>query len=149
MGELSMESLQEGLLRETRPPRRMDLVESLVQGIGELPGDFVESLLVRVLRDDENCIVRHEAAFVLGRLFGRGEIRGNLAWDALSKSALSDPSVVVRHEAAESLGWFPEKRTIEFLEQLISDRNPEVADTAKLGLMRMFDELKGSQRGPE
>jgi HEAT repeat protein len=140
MTDRSIESLRQGLLAEPDPPKRMDLVESLVDGIGNLPGDLVETLLVQVLRHDENCIVRHEAAFVLGRLYGRGGIPGRMAWDALAASATSDPSLIVRHEATESLGWFSVPQTTLLLKQLELDPNEEISATAKLGLLRLKGE---------
>ena len=146
MTDHSIESLRAGLLAEQDVAKRMDLVESLSEGIGTLQGNLLEELLVHVLRNDDNCIVRHEAAFILGRLFGRGGIPGKLSWEALAESAASDPSVVVRHEATESLGWFMQQQTVDLLKRLSSDPNPEVSATADLGLLRLKREMRGEPK---
>ena len=137
MNDLTLERLRFGLQNEPHPHKRIALLESLAEGLGPLRGELAEALIVETLWNDRNCIVRHEAAFILGKLFGRGDIPGKRAVIALSRSAVSDNSIVVRHESTESLGWFPYPSTLELLETLKSDSHPEVAETAKLSIMRL------------
>src|SRR5678816_1931976 len=56
-------------LRQTSPdPVRMSCLEELADMEAIPRVDVVKELLLRTLREDPNAVVRHEAAFVLGRL---------------------------------------------------------------------------------
>lgn len=123
-------------LSETSDMARLECIEKLSLLQGGALSQFVEKVLVRVLMHDHNAIVRHEAAFVLGRLHANGVILGNFALDALCKSARRDPSIVVRHEAAESLGYFADLAAMDALLQLMRDNNADLSATAELALQR-------------
>lgn len=123
---------------------RMDLVEELGNVNRHLSKHFVEKILVRVLREDPNAIVRHEAAFVLGSLHWGGKTLSTASIDALCETALHDPSSVVRHEAAESLGCIFEPRVRKALEQLRFDSSEDVVETARISLKRHDHSKMGS-----
>jgi HEAT repeat protein len=117
--------------------QRMDVLEKLVGGIDGDDNCRVEKFLVDILRADENPIVRHEAAFVLGKLYELGDVRGEITLSQLCDSSLSDCSVVVRHEATEVLGCFNSSRAIIALRILKDDPNQDISATAQISLERL------------
>lgn len=119
--------------------RRLEALENLASGIGGGDGARVEEILVNVLRADENPVVRHEAAFILGKLYESGDVRGEMTLGQLCDSALCDRSVVVRHEAAEVLGYFQAGRAIATLQILSDDPDPDISATARISLERLAD----------
>ena len=54
--------------------------------------------IAKVLKNDQNELVRHEAAFSLGQMCYSSSIK------PLIDATLNDPSMFVRHEAAIALG---------------------------------------------
>lgn len=121
--------------------RRLEALEELVGGAGGVDdAGRLEGIIVDVLRGDENPVVRHEAAFVLGKLYELGEVRGEMSLGQLCDSALGDGSVVVRHEAAEVLGSFDAGRAIATVRMLVDDPDPDVSATARLSLERLTGE---------
>ena len=115
---------------------KMDLVKELRHVNGHLSKQFVENVLVRVLREDPNAIVRHEAAFSLGCLHW-GEIPlAAASVESLCEAAVNDPSSVVRHEAAEVLGGVSGPGVRKSLERLLGDPDEDVAETARISLAR-------------
>lgn len=86
------------------------------------------ALLARVLKEDPDPIVRHEAAFVLGELADPAGV------PALAEAVRSDPSDLVRHESAEALGWIAIEESAAALREALGDRSPEVARTAEISL---------------
>ena len=98
---------------------------------------LVEGVLVEVPRTDPNPIVRHEAAFGLGRLYSQHKAADSDRIDGLCAAALSDRSSVVRHEAAESLGEFPYPQARQSLRLLLDDPDEDVVETARISLARL------------
>lgn len=94
----------------------------------------VENAIARVLLGDVNAVVRHEAAFVLGRIASRTRRLGRAARSALFLSAKEDRSPIVRHEAAESLGRLPGRGARKVLLELLEDPNADVSATARIAL---------------
>lgn len=131
------DGLQRVLSHSAPPVERMDCLEELIEGDLDFDPEYVEEALVRILASDEDPVVRHEAAFILGKLHQRGKISGRRAIEQLCRSALSDSSVIVRHESAETLGYFDDPRAAAALEKLAGDPHPDVAATAQIGLARM------------
>jgi HEAT repeat protein len=76
--------------------------------------DAVDSIS-RVLENDKNALVRHEAAFSLGQL------GYTAATAALSNAVKSDPSYFVRHEAAIALGVIGSEDARETLNEALKD----------------------------
>ncbi len=84
--------------------------------------------IAKVLKNDENELVRHEAAFSLGQLCYSSAIL------SLSDATLNDPSMFVRHEAAIALGVVGSKDAKETLEKALSDPDKPVVDSAIVAL---------------
>src|SRR6185312_1373555 len=94
-------------------------------------------LLLRTLRKDPNAVVRHEAAFVLGRIHElHSDLVGDEVFLGLCNSARTDPSAIVRHEATEVLGNIEDPRVMGVLQEIAQDGNLDIALTAILGLER-------------
>jgi len=89
--------------------------------------DKVEHI-ARVLKDDPNELVRHEAAFSLGQM-GHSSCVAPLA-----AATLKDPSMFVRHEAAIALGVIGSKESREALESALDDPDRPVAESAVVAL---------------
>ncbi len=84
--------------------------------------------VAKVLKNDENELVRHEAAFSLGQLCYSSAI------PPLSNATLNDPSMFVRHEAAIALGVVGSKDAKETLEKALNDPDKSVAESAIVAL---------------
>lgn len=92
--------------------------------------DAVDSIS-RVLENDKNALVRHEAAFSLGQLGYPA------ATAALSNAVKSDPSYFVRHEAAVALGVIGSEDARETLNEALKDESEEVRESAIIALANL------------
>ena len=92
--------------------------------------DAVDSIS-RVLENDKNALVRHEAAFSLGQL------GYTAATAALSNAVKSDPSDFVRHEAAIALGVIGSEDARETLNEALKDESEEVRESAIIALANL------------
>ena len=92
--------------------------------------DAVDSIN-RVLENDKNALVRHEAAFSLGQL------GYTAATAALSNAVKSDPSYFVRHEAAIALGVIGSEDARETLNEALKDESEEVRESAIIALANL------------
>jgi HEAT repeats len=93
--------------------------------------DEIADLLVWVLQNDDNGIVKHEAAFQIGLRNMRAKI------PYLVNSAMNDKSELVRHEATESLGFMRADECKETLRKMLEDPSEAVRETAVLMLKRL------------
>jgi HEAT repeat protein len=93
--------------------------------------DEIADLLVWVLQNDDNGIVKHEAAFQIGLRNMRAKI------PYLVNSALNDKSELVRHEATEALGFMRARECKETLRKKLEDPSQAVRETAVLMLKRL------------
>ena len=93
--------------------------------------DEVADLMVWVLENDDNGIVKHEACYQIAALNMRKKIPN------LIRTALTDKSIIARHEAIEALGLIGAFDSREFLFQATNDSNPEIKETAHLVLKRL------------
>ncbi|MCH7966673.1 MAG: HEAT repeat domain-containing protein [Thaumarchaeota archaeon] len=84
--------------------------------------------VAKVLKNDENELVRHEAAFSLGQLCSSSAI------PPLSDATLHDPSMFVRHEAAIALGVVGSKGAEETLKKALNDPEKSVVESAIIAL---------------
>ena len=84
--------------------------------------------IAKVLKNDENELVRHEAAFSLGQMCYSSAI------SPLTDATLHDPSMFVRHEAAIALGVVGSKEAKETLEKALHDPDKPVVESAVVAL---------------
>ena len=101
--------------------------------------DEIADLMVWILLNDDNGIVKHEAAFQIGLRDMKSKIPD------LINSALNDKKELVRHEAIEALGLMRAHECKETLRKMIEDPSEAVKETAIFVLKRL-DRLKN--RGP-
>jgi deoxyhypusine monooxygenase len=84
--------------------------------------------IAKVLKNDENELVRHEAAFSLGQMCYSSAI------PPLNDATLNDPSMFVRHEAAIALGIVGSKEAKKTLEAALKDPDKAVVESAIIAL---------------
>ncbi|EIJ64982.1 PBS lyase HEAT-like repeat protein [Candidatus Nitrosopumilus salaria BD31] len=84
--------------------------------------------IAKVLKNDKNELVRHEAAFALGQMSYSSAI------PPLTDATLHDPSMFVRHEAAIALGVVGNKEAKAALQQALSDPDLPVVESAVVAL---------------
>lgn len=84
--------------------------------------------IAKVLKNDENELVRHEAAFSLGQMCYSSSIK------PLTDATLNDPSMFVRHEAAIALGVVGSNEAKEALEKALGDPDRPVVESAIVAL---------------
>ena len=85
--------------------------------------------IAKVLKNDENELVRHEAAFSLGQMSYSSAI------PPLTDATLNDPSMFVRHEAAIALGVVGSSAEAkEALEKALNDPEKPVVESAIVAL---------------
>jgi HEAT repeat protein len=91
----------------------------------------IADLMVWVLNNDDNGIVRHEAAFQIGLHNLRTKIPD------LINSILNDKSDLVKHEAIEALGLLRDHGSRETLIKMLDDKGVAVSETAAFVLKRL------------
>ena len=84
--------------------------------------------IAKVLKNDENELVRHEAAFSLGQMSYSSAI------PPLTDATLHDPSMFVRHEAAIALGVVGNKEAKDALKKALDDPDKPVVESAIVAL---------------
>lgn len=84
--------------------------------------------IAKVLKNDPNELVRHEAAFSLGQMGYRSAI------PPLEDATKNDPSMFVRHEAAIALGVVGAKEAKQTLEDALKDPSKPVVESAIVAL---------------
>ena len=84
--------------------------------------------IAKVLKNDDNELVRHEAAFSLGQMCYSSSIK------PLTDATLNDPSMFVRHEAAIALGVVGSNDAKEALEKALDDPDKPVVESAIVAL---------------
>ena len=97
--------------------------------------DEVADLMVWVLENDDNGVVKHEAAFQIAARNMRKKIPD------IVNSVLNDKSGLVKHEALESLGLMRAFEVEEMIAKQVSNENHDVGQTAAFVLKR-FARLK-------
>jgi HEAT repeat protein len=91
----------------------------------------IGDLMVWVLNNHDNGIVRHEAAFQIGLHNLRTKIPD------LINSILNDKSDLVKHEAIEALGLLRDHGSRETLIKMLDDKGVAVSETAAFVLKRL------------
>ena len=89
--------------------------------------DKVEHI-ARVLKNDSNELVRHEAAFSIGQMGYSSGVKH------LEDATLNDSSMFVRHEAAIALGVVGNKDAQEALNKALDDPEKPVVESAVVAL---------------
>jgi hypothetical protein len=120
------------------------LAAEITEGIDKDDPIFAEiaDLMVWVLLNDDNGIVKHEAAFQIGLRNMKSKIPD------LINSILNDKKELVRHEAIEALGLMRAHECKETLRKMLEDPSDAVRETAVFVLKRL-DRLtnRGDYRG--
>ncbi len=103
--------------------------------------DKVEHI-ARVLKNDSNELVRHEAAFSLGQMCY------SISIPPLNDATLNDPSMFVRHEAAIALGVVGSKEAREVLEKALGDPEKPVVESAIVALsnIKFMEQLNKNKK---
>jgi deoxyhypusine monooxygenase len=98
--------------------------------------------IAKVLKNDKNELVRHEAAFSLGQMCLSSGIQ------PLADATLNDPSMFVRHEAAIALGVIGSKEAKTVLEKALSDPDKPVVESAVVALsnIEFMEKLSKNER---
>lgn len=91
-------------------------------------GEDKVEYIARVLKNDPNELVRHEAAFSLGQM---GHFSGV---KHLEDATVNDPSMFVRHEAAIALGVVGDKSAKAALTKALDDPEESVVNSAIVAL---------------
>ena len=94
----------------------------------DLGGEDKLPHIAKILKFDENELVRHEAAFSLGQMCLSSGI------SPLVDATLNDPSMFVRHEAAIALGVIGSKEAKNALEKALNDPEKSVVESAVVAL---------------
>lgn len=124
------------LKNEQDESRRWDAVW-LAGEIAEIAGpkepifDKVADLMVWVLENDDNGVVKHEACFQIAARNMRKKIPN------LVNSAFYDKSALVKHEAIESLGLMRAFEVENEIKKALNDPSPDVSETARFVLKRL------------
>jgi HEAT repeat protein len=99
--------------------------------IAEIRGEEAVNTISKVLANDIDDLVRHEAAFSLGQLCFTSGIQ------ALSDAVKNDSSIFVRHEAAVALGVIGSEDARGILVDALNDTNEEVKKSAIVALANL------------
>ena len=91
-------------------------------------GEDKVQYISKVLKNDLNELVRHEAAFSLGQMGYSSGI------EALEDATKNDSSMFVRHEAAIALGVVGSKEAKKTLESALNDPDKAVVESAIIAL---------------
>jgi len=108
----------------------------------DLGGEDKVKYVAKVLKNDPNELVRHEAAFSLGQMgYGSGV-------KPLEDATKNDPSMFVRHEAAIALGVIGSKDAIPTLEEALKDPDKPVVESAVVALSNIdfMDKLSKNEK---
>jgi len=91
-------------------------------------GEDKVPFIAKVLKNDPNELVRHEAAFSLGQMGYHIGIK------PLEDATKNDSSMFVRHEAAIALGVIGSTDAIPILQESLNDADKSVAESAVVAL---------------
>jgi deoxyhypusine monooxygenase len=97
----------------------------------DMGGEDVIPHVASVLKNDDNELVRHEAAFSLGQMCLRSGV------PPLEDATRNDPSLFVRHEAAVALGVIGSQDAKATLQKALDDPSEQVRDSAVVALSNL------------
>jgi HEAT repeat protein len=98
---------------------------------GTLLFDKVADLMVWVLQNDDNGVVKHEACYQIAARNMRNKIPD------LIQTALNDESAIAKHEAIESLGLMRAFDAKDLISKCLQDPIPDVRETAAFVMKRL------------
>lgn len=150
---MSSAVIDENLVREMPLDKRLEYCEPIIKKerdeskrwdavwlageIAEIAGpeepifDKVADIMVWILENDDNGVVKHEACFQIAARNMRKKIPN------LINSAFHDQSALVKHEAIESLGLMRAFEVEEEIKKALADPNPDVSETVRFVLKRL------------
>ena len=99
--------------------------------LANIAGEKAVESIAKVLKNDADALVRHEAAFSLGQL---GYTSGA---KPLAEAIESDKSFFVRHEAAVALGVIGSQDSRKTLIDALADSSEEVRESAIIALANL------------
>jgi len=97
----------------------------------DIGGEDKVEHIAKVLKNDTNELVRHEAAFSLGQMCYSSGIL------PLEDATKNDSSMFERHEAAIALGDVGSKSARKTLEEALNDPDEPVRDTAVVAMSNL------------
>ena len=105
-------------------------------------GEEMIPYVAKVLKNDPNELVRHEAAFSLGQMCYHSGIK------PLEDAVRNDPSFFVRHEAAIALGVIGSQEAKETLQKALEDSSEPVRESAIVALsnLQFMEKLSKNER---
>ncbi len=108
----------------------------------DLGGEDKVKYVAKVLKNDPNELVRHEAAFSLGQMGYSSGVK------PLEDATKNDPSMFVRHEAAIALGVIGSREAIPTLEEALKDPDKPVVESAVVALSNIdfMDKLSKNEK---
>ncbi len=108
----------------------------------DMGGEDKVPYIAKVLKNDPNELVRHEAAFSLGQMGYNSGIQ------PLENATKNDVSMFVRHEAAIALGVVGSQDAKETLEQALDDPDGSVRESAVVALsnLKFMKELSKNKK---
>ncbi len=112
--------------------------ESKIQAIFQLlvlHDQLSLDIIIKVLQNDPNQIVRHEAAYCIGEFT---EKKFHNAVDALIEAIETDKSEIVKHEAMLALGNLGDDGGMKALIGFIDHNNSNLRITAEISLERLI-----------
>jgi len=99
--------------------------------LADIGGEDKVPYIAKILKNDPNELVRHEAAFSLGQMCYSSGI------PHLEDATKNDSSMFVRHEAAIALGVVGSQEAKETLEKALDDPDEPVRDSAVVALSNL------------
>lgn len=115
---------------------QMYLAGELVDNVTQDFKDKIADWFVWVMQNDDNSVVRHEAAFQIGLRNLRKKIPD------LIEAIIHDQSLLVKHEAIEALGLLRVPNIETLLAELSNNPHEAVSTTAKF-VAKRIERLKG------
>jgi deoxyhypusine monooxygenase len=97
----------------------------------DIGGEDKVQYIAKVLKNDSNELVRHEAAFSLGQMCYSSGI------PPLEDATKNDPSMFVRHEAVIALGVVGSQTAKTTIEEALKDPDGPVRDSAVVALSNL------------
>lgn len=123
---------------------KLRLIENLDTIYDQYTPESVEAGLLEIVQHDENPVIRHEAAFHLGKLNSTLTFNEKKIIEIFEHVLNSDRSIVVKHEVLEALGFLDSPESIALLTRYSQHSDPDISTSADLSLNRISLRTKQS-----